>query len=222
MENGYKVHLANPSAIKQYEGLKHSDDARDAFHLAELLKLGILPEGYIYPKEERPVRDLLRKRSQLVRQRTMNILSFKNLVSRNLGIKMSSNDIKKMLEEDVKGMLKEEHLILAGRANIATMRFLMDRIKEIEKAVLKVAALKDEYKKLQTAPGIGTILALTIMFGTGDIIRFPSVGNYVSYCRCVGSTRISNGKSKGEGNRKNGNKYLSWPYVEAANLAIRD
>jgi len=222
MENGYKVHLANPSAIKQYEGLKHSDDARDAFHLAELLKLGILPEGYIYPKEERPVRDLLRKRSQLVRQRTMNILSFKNLVSRNLGIKMSSNDIKKMREEDVKGMLKEEHLILAGRANIATMRFLMERIKEIEKAVLKIATLKDEYKKLQTAPGIGTILALTIMFETGDIIRFPSVGNYVSYCRCVGSTRISNGKSKGEGNRKNGNKYLSWAYVEAANLAIRD
>jgi transposase len=149
MENGYKVHLANPSAIKQYEGLKHSDDARDAFHLAELLKLGILPEGYIYPKEERPVRDLLRKRSQLVRQRTMNILSFKNLISRNLSIKMSSNDIKKMREEDVKGMLKEEHLILAGRANIATMRFLMERIKEIEKAVLKVATLKDEYKKLQ-------------------------------------------------------------------------
>lgn len=148
MENGYKVHLANPSAIKQYEGLKHSDDARDAFHLAELLKLGILPEGYIYPKEERPVRDLLRKRSQLVRQRTMNILSFKNLISRNLGIKMSSNDIKKKREEDVAVMLKEEHLILAGRANIATMRFLMERIKEIEKAVLKVATLKDEYKKL--------------------------------------------------------------------------
>ncbi len=60
------------------------------------------------------------------------------------------------------------------------------------------------------------------MFETGDIIRFPSVGNYVSYCRCVGSTQISNGKSKGEGNRKNGNKYLSWAYVEAANLAIRD
>jgi len=59
MEEGYKVHLANPSAIKQYEGLKHSDDVREAFFLAQLLKLGILPEGYIYPKEERPVRDLL-------------------------------------------------------------------------------------------------------------------------------------------------------------------
>src|SRR4030065_1249910 len=96
MENGFNVHLANPSAIKQYEGLKHSDDARDAFHLAQLLKLGILPEGYIYPKEERPVRDLLRKRLQLVRHRTAHILSFKSLVSRSLGITLSSNEIKKM------------------------------------------------------------------------------------------------------------------------------
>ena len=221
MENGYRVHLANPSAIKQYEGLKHSDDARDAFHLAHLLKLGILPEGYIYPKEERPVRDLLRKRLQLVHHKTAHILSFKNLVSRNLGFQMPSNDIKKLSEEDVEGMFKEEHLVMAGQANIATMHFLKERITEVEKAVLKRAKLKEEYHNLLTVPGIGKILALTIMLETGEIARFPEVGNYVSYCRCVGSTRISNGKSKGEGNRKNGNKYLSWAYVEAANYAIR-
>lgn len=220
-ENGYRVHLANPSAIKQYEGLKHSDDARDAFHLAQLLKLGILPEGYIYPKEERPVRDLLRKRLQLVQQKTSHILSFKNLVSRNLGIQMSSNDIKKLTEDDVEEMFKEEHLTLAGKANIATMHFLKERIVEIEKAVLKKAKLRDEYHNLLTVPGIGKILALTIMLETGEITRFREVGNYVSYCRCVASKRISNGKSKGEGNRKNGNKYLSWAFVEAANYAIR-
>jgi transposase len=83
MDNGYKVHLANPSAIKQYEGLKHSDDVREAFHLANLLRLGILPVGYIYPKEERPVRDLFRKRLQLVHQRTIQILSFETLIARN-------------------------------------------------------------------------------------------------------------------------------------------
>ena len=221
MDNGYRVHLANPSAIKQYEGLKHSDDARDAFHLAHLLKLGILPEGYIYPKEERPVRDLLRKRLQLVQQKTSHILSFKNLVSRNLGFQMPSNDIKKLREEDVEDMFKEEHLVLAGQANIATMQFLKERITEIEKAVLRQARLREEYRKLMTVSGIGKILAMTIMLETGEITRFPEVGNYVSYCRCVGSTRISNGKSKGEGNRKNGNKYLSWSYVEAANFAIR-
>jgi len=221
MDNGYKVHLANPSAIKQYEGLKHSDDERDAFHLAHLLKLGILPEGYIYPKEERPVRDLLRKRLQLVRHKTSHILSFKNLVSRNLGIQMPSNEIKNLTEEDVEAMFKEEHLVIAGRANIATMRFLKERITVIEKAVLKKAKLREEYIKLLTVPGIGKILVLTIMLETGDIKRFLEVGNYVSYCRCVGSSRISNGKSKGEGNRKNGNKYLSWAYVEAANFAVR-
>lgn len=221
MENGYRVHLANPSAIKQYEGLKHSDDARDAYHLAQLLKLDILPEGYIYPKDERPVRDLLRKRLQLVQHKTSHILSFKNLISRNLGVQMSSNDIKNLREEDVEGMFKEEHLIIAGKANIATMHFLKERITEIEKAVLKKAKLRDEYNNLLTMPGIGKILALTIMFETGDINRFPAVGNYASYCRCVGSNRISNGKSKGEGNRKNGNKYLSWVFVEAANFAIR-
>jgi len=221
MERGYKVHLANPSAIKQYEGLKHSDDVRDAFHIAQLLKLGILPEGYIYPKEGRAVRDLLRKRLQLVQQKTSHILSFKNLVSRNFGIQMSSNEIKRLTEDDIEGMFKDDHLILAGKTNIATMHFLKERIEGIEKAVLKEARLRDEYTKLLTVPGIGKILAMTIMYETGDIGRFKAAGNYVSYCRCVASKRISNGKSKGEGNRKNGNKYLSWAYVEAANFAIR-
>ena len=105
--------------------------------------------------------------------------------------------------------------------DIATMHFLKGRITEIEKAVLKRAKLRDEYSNLLTVPGIGKILALTIMYETGEITRFQEVGNYVSYCRCVASNRISNGKSKGEGNRKNGNKYLSWAYVEAANYAIR-
>jgi len=69
-------------------------------------------------------------------------------------------------------------------------------------------------------PGIGQILALTIMLETGDIKRFSTVGDYASYCRCVGSQKLSNGKKKGSGNTKNGNKYLAWAFVEAANFAI--
>ena len=64
IEEGYAMHLANPSAIRQCEGLRHSDDVTDAFHLANLHRLGILRTGYMYPKEERPIRDLLRKRLQ--------------------------------------------------------------------------------------------------------------------------------------------------------------
>jgi transposase len=75
MEAGYRVHLAHPAAIQQYNGLKYTDDHSDARWLAHLLRLGVLPEGYIYPKAERAVRDLLRKRAHLVRQHTANVLS---------------------------------------------------------------------------------------------------------------------------------------------------
>src|SRR6267378_6556853 len=85
MERGHKVHLANTAAIQQYEGLKYTDDNSDARWLAHILRLGVLPQGYIYPKEERAVRDLLRKRSQLVHHRTAHLLSIQNLVTRNTG-----------------------------------------------------------------------------------------------------------------------------------------
>src|SRR5436305_5492179 len=104
MEQGYKVHLANTAAIQQYEGLKYTDDHSDARWLAHLLRLGVLPEGYIYPKKERAVRDLLRKRSQLVRQRTANLLSIQNLYSRNTGWSLSANRIKKLTSEQVDGV----------------------------------------------------------------------------------------------------------------------
>ena len=222
MENGYKVHLANPAAITQYSGLKYSDDETDSFHLALLLKMGILPEGYIYPKEQRPLRDLARKRLKFVQERTTHILSFKSMVSRNTGISIPSNEIKKMTEEDVEGLVKGKHLVMLGQANIGAMRFLKGKIDEMEKTILKEVKLRKDYKILLTAPGIGPILTLTIMLEIGDITRFSTVGDYASYCRCVDSIRVSNGKSKGEGNRKNGNKYLSWAYVEAANAAKRD
>jgi len=74
---------------------------------------------------------------------------------------------------------------------------------------------------LLTTPGIGNILGMTIMLEVGDINRFAKAGYYSSYCRCVESKKISNGKKKGENNKKNGNRYLAWAYVEAANHAIR-
>lgn len=82
MEAGYKVHLANTAAIQQYSGLKHGDDDSDANWLANMLRLGILPEGYIYPKQQRTLRDLLRKRMQLVQQRTLHMLSIQGLYER--------------------------------------------------------------------------------------------------------------------------------------------
>ena len=101
MEAGYRVHLANPAAIQQYRGLKHADDRHDAFWLAEMLRLGILPEGYIYPQEERPTRDLLRKRGHLVRLRTSLMLSLQNIMERNWGLRISGQDMKRLREDRV-------------------------------------------------------------------------------------------------------------------------
>jgi transposase len=220
-EHGYKVHLANPSAIKQYEGLKHTDDKWDSFWLAHMKRLDILPEGYIYPKEERPVRDLLRRRVLFVRNRTSHILSLQSAITRNLGYKMTVNEIKRLDETDADQLFDEPFLISAAKNGISTIVFLSERIKEIEKGIKSHVRLKREFEYLKTIPGIGEILGLTIMLEVGDIKRFPHVSNYSSYCRCVKSERVSNKKKKGEGNRKNGNKYLAWAYVEAANFAIR-
>ena len=219
--HGYTVHLANPSAIKQYEGLKHTDDKWDSFWLAHMLRLNILPEGYIYPKENRPVRDLLRRRLLFVRHRTSHILSLQSMVSRNHGTRISCNAIKRLDPGDAALMFDHPQLVAGARNSIATIRFLTNRIKDIEREVSSQVTLRDEFKALLTIPGIGEILGLTIMLEVGDINRFPQVGNYSSYCRCVRSERLSNGKKKDENNRKNGNRDLSWAYVEAANFAIR-
>src|SRR5210317_2072458 len=222
MENSYQcVHLANPSAIKQYEGLKHADDQHDAFFLAHLLILGILPQGYIYPKKDRPVRDLARKRMFLVQHRTAHILSLQSLIARCCAKKVSSNQMRHLTLDDLQHLLEEEHLVLSAQANLDNIRFLTQQIKQIEKTINKKIKLNKAFQNLLTVPGIGNILAMTIMLEVGDINRFAKVGNFASYCRCVSSQRLSDGKPKGSGNRKNGNRYLSWAFVEAAQLGRR-
>jgi len=221
MERGYPMHLANPAGLEPYYGLKLADDQHDAFFLAHLLRLGLLPEGYIYPKAERPVRDLLRRRMGLVQQRTSQLLSFQTLVTRETGQSLSSNRIKQLHDADVAELFQEEHLVLAGQTNLALIHFLTDQIRALEKAVVSQVQLKPEYELLLTIPGIGKILALTIMLETGPIARFPRVGDYTSYCRCVEAKRTSNQKKKGQNNAKNGNRYLAWAFVEGANFAAR-
>jgi transposase len=222
MEEGYQVHLANPSRVQQYSGLKHGDDEDDAFWLAEMLRLNILPEGYIYPKEQRPLRDLLRKRGHLVRLRTSLILGLQNILARNLGAKMNTHHLKSLKTDHVTPLLKgNDDLSLAGKVSKDAIDSLTRQIQAIEVAVEKKIDIKKPYDLLLSLPGVGRVLGLTIMMETGPIERFKDVGNYVSYCRKVPAARFSNDKKKGTNNRKNGNKYLSWAYGEAAELARR-
>jgi transposase len=221
MEAGYRLHLVNTAAVQKYSGLKYSDDKDDARWLAHLLRLGILPTGYIYPKEARGVRDLLRKRSQLVRQRSTQILSIESLLSRHLGQRSNANAIKRWTPEDVERLPLGPEARLAVDSHRVVFQCIDAEIHRLEKVILERMSECPAYRQLQTVSGVGKILSLTIAIETGDIHRFPGVGNFASYCRCVGSQHLSNGKQKGVGNTKNGNRYLAWAFVEAAHFAVR-
>jgi len=220
-EKGFKVYLANTTAIKQYDGLKHRGDESDARHLAHVFRLGLLPTGHIMPKAARGVRDLARKRMQLVQQRSTQIVSIETQMDQQHGAHMSANQIKKLTLDDIDAMPIGAMEVLALKANLSVMQALDKQIEIIENALAKACRAHPAYALLKSVTGIGDVLATVILLETGEIERFQDVGNYVSYCRCVGSIHTSNGKKKGEGNTKNGNRFLAWAYIEAANFAIR-
>lgn len=218
---GLPVRLANPAQMDQYSGLKQTDDESDALWLAEMLRLGILPEGYIYPKAQRPVRDLLRRRLLLVRQATQTLLSLQSMVVRHTGQPVSATNLQDW-------SLAQVHATFADPCSQQAAAALLELLREqrriqhsLEKQVLAVVKEHGPFVRLQSIPGIGRILGLTIALETGPIQRFGSAGQYASYCRTVNSRCVSNGKTKGQNNRKNGNEYLAWAYVEAANFAQR-
>jgi len=220
-EHGYSIDLANPAKIEQYSGIKHADDKNDAFHLAELQRLNILPKAYIYDAELRPVRDLLRRRTNLVQERTALMLSFKSLYQRTTGQVMPLSQLKGLAPKDAPKLYQHPANQLIAQIQVEHITALNQSLARIEKAVLKCARQLPLYGKLLTIPGIGKILAMTITMEVGDIARFQSDGDFASYCRTVDSRRLSNGKQKGANNAKCGNRYLSWAFVEAAQFARR-
>jgi transposase len=220
MEAGYTVKLVNTAAVRQYEGLKHSDDRHDAYHLAHLLRLGILPTGYIYPKQQRAIRDLLRQRTRLVQQRTLHVLTVKSAYARAMNLAVPTKILINAKQAPWPAV-QDLHTAMAIDVHRPLIAALNVQIERIEKAVRSKLADTVLYRLLQSVAGIGPILAGVILLESGDIHRFKQVGNFTSYCRCVPAVRTSNEKKKGESNRKNGNPYLAWAFHEAAHTAIR-
>jgi len=177
MEADYRVHLANTAAIIQYSGLKYADDDTDAAWLGKLLRLGLLPEGYIYPKAERAVRDLLRRRQRLVQQHTANILAVQNLFSRNRGRSISANEVRRLTPESVAELVADPNLALAIQGTVLAMGGQQAAIELLEREAWRQTKERQNWRALQSVSG--------------------------------------------KGNTKNGNKYLAWAYVEAANFAVR-
>ena len=148
------------------------------------------------------------------------MLSIINLFTRNTGTAINLKQVKNLTAEGLLERFGDESLSLAVHINLVVFQCLQTQIKLLEQAILKQVKLRKEFIQLKTVDGIGDILALTSMLEAGEMKRFPKAGNFASYCRCVGSQKISNGKKKGKGNTNNGNKYLAWTFIEAETFAI--
>ncbi|MFM7815726.1 MAG: IS110 family transposase [Verrucomicrobiota bacterium] len=220
-DRGYPIDVVNPAQFSPYQGLKHSDDMSDASFIADMLRLGVLPVGYQYSREERPVRDLLRRRTLLVRQRTSQYLSLKSLHSRNYGKSVRLSELKRWDPQKAGEIFPNRADQLLVTQQLLLVQQLSQGIRAIEKEVLSVAKLRPEFDRLKSVPGVGVILGMTLLMEIGQIQRFSSPEKLASYARCVPAPRVSNGKSKGQNNRKWGNRYLGWALVEAAHCAIR-
>ena len=218
---GRDVRLANPAKMDQYAGLKVADDASDAGWIAEQMRLGILPESYVYPPAVRSIRDALRRRMLIVRQRTQSLLSLEGLFARYALDCPAVAELKGWTAQEVAALPVDGFTRLQVESLLELVRKQDGLARWVEGAVLQAVKPKAEYQRIQQVPGIGPVLGMVVVLESGEFGRFGSAGNYASYCRTVKSERWSNGKKKGENNRKNGNRYWAWAFAEAAVFAVR-
>jgi len=140
----------------------------------------VLPEGYISPKAERAVRDVVRKRSPLGRQQTANGLSLHNILGRKTGVRLSAKRRHALTLEECERLLPEPEHVLAVTSSLAVVHCLGQQSTALEKLVHTRLQHTPAYAQLQTVEGIGTIVAQTIVLETGAMRRFPTVGQYAS------------------------------------------
>ena len=219
---GYEVHLAHPPDLTDHrKRLKYADDKVDARLLAELLEEGRLPEGYIYPRAMRGVRDLYRRRMLLVQEQTTLLVSLHSLILRHEGTAPPPSRLKAMPGEEAIALVKDAAVQAQVRALKSVLASLHKAIRDLERVAMATLTPDALYHRIESVPGIGKILAAVIRLETGALDRFASVGDFISYCRLAPSVHLSNGVRKGEGQPKRGNRYLAWAFIEAANFARR-
>lgn len=142
------------------------------------------------------------------------------MITRYENAQLSGRKIKYSSNKEIMDLIQDENVKFAAQSQFKVLNCIMEQIDLLEKRIQKKIKPDPLFVLLKSIPGVGETLAMTILLETGDISRFKSVGNYSSYCRCVESKRISNEKKKGINNRKNGNAYLCWAFIEASNHAI--
>ena len=223
-KEGIAFVLGHALYMKAIHGAKAKNDKVDALKIARLLKGGNLPQAYVYPPEMRATRDLLRRRLHFVRRRA-NLLAHvqnthhqynRDVPSKRLAYAANRAGVAEAFEDvDVRKSLALDLALVADYDG---------KIKEVQLHLERRAKQHDAdaYYRLRSVPGIGKILALTILYEIHDIARFPRVQDFLSYARLVKCEHSSAGKKLGSGGAKIGNVHLKWAFSEAATLFLRN
>jgi transposase len=217
--------LGHALYLKAIHGGKTKNDQIDARKLATLLRGGAFPQAYVYPKGMRETRDLLRRRTFLVRQRShllahlVNTNSQYNLppLSQKLCYARNRKDL------DLPARFTDASVQRSVQTDLALTDALDEQIAELELYLTRTAKIDDPqaYQRLLTIPGVGKVLALVFLYEIHDVKRFEEVGQFLSYARLVRCEHESAGKKKGSGGKRIGNPHLKWAFGEAACLLVR-
>lgn len=216
--------LGHALYMKAIHGGKAKNDKIDSRKIAVILKGGMLPQAYVYPRGMRATRDLLRRRMHLMRKRSEllahihNTNSQYNLPDIDLNLRYKKN------REVMNSRFEDKSAQRSVDLNLALIGFYDRQLQSVERFLERNAKVDDysNFMLLQSVPGIGVILALVILFEMHTIDRFPKVQNFVSYARLVKCKKESAGKSYGTSGAKIGNAHLKWAFSEAAVLFLRN
>jgi transposase len=215
--------LGHALYMKAIHGGKAKNDKIDAHKIATLLRGGAFPMAYVYPRGMRATRDLMRRRLFFVRRRS-ELFTHIRMTFHQLNLPAPSAafhhprgrvGLAEAIPDPVVRASVEADLALAARLDEIT--------RSLERTILERAKVDDPetFLRLQTIPGVGRILALTLLYELHDIRRFPRVGDFLSYARLVKSQKASAGKVMGTSGTKIGNAHLKWAYSEAAVLFLQ-
>lgn len=224
IQQGIQFILGHALYMRCIHGGKAKSDKIDSEKIARLMKGGNFPLAYTYPQELRPVRDLLRRRHTLVRQRA-ELLAHVRLTHHQYNKESPESNISRPKSRET---ILERFNNPSVRKNVEVDLSVADHItaevKQLENYIIKHARSFDSrtFFRLKTVPGVGDILALTILYEIGDIDRFPKVQAFCSYARLIKCQKESAGKIYGHSGQKIGNPYLKWAFSEAAALFMRE
>jgi transposase len=219
-EAGFDVCLAHTLGLSMITGAKVKTDRRDALALAKLLRAGMIPKAYIYPKETRPIRDLIRKRMRLVNLRAREYGALRKLLYRHGMLAHSRDGIKQVIEDDLELWFRDPRIRLVAVHELRRIWLYTQQIREMERVIFQTVKESVPYERLQEIAGIGKTLAITIYYEVGDIGRFENARVFSSYCRVIPGVAQSGTVTRRGRGSKQGNAYLKWALFQAAVHAV--